>query len=281
MIKKGIALSVMLLFVGMMISPSTGNLTPPNIIPSFGVTISFVPPEPDGDNGWYKTCVDVYFMGDNGTIIDYIMIRIDGGSWQTVPGASVYLCLEGITSYDFIAVDTDGGQWFFGPYEFKIDTYPPEAQEISWEAYKEDGIWYLDLTASASDETSGMDRVECFIEDEHYETIEGAGPDYVFTFKWSKMIWGKWIYFYHYDKAGNEIVEDTYIPEPDPPPTRDLIGIICDREISEKNVSFFAIVVFEPLSFKPFILEQVIFPNNYTGYIGRFFIRASFYDWYT
>lgn len=75
-------------------------------------------------------------------------------------------------------------------------------------------------------------------------------------------------------------VRISIIQKHSPPPSQDLIGIICNSEISEENVSFFAIIVFEPFTFKPFILEQVIFPNNYSGYIGRFFIRASFYEWY-
>ncbi len=281
MIRKGIALIVMLLFVGISISSSTGSIIYPNKTKPLGVTISFDPPEPDGDNGWYKTCVDVYFMGDNGTIIDYIMIRIDGGSWQTVPGASVYLCLEGITSYDFIAVDTDGGQWYFGPYEFKIDTNPPVADYIGWQAYKEGEFWYVDLTASAVDAISGMDRVECFIEDEHCETIEGSGPDYVFTFQWSKKIFGKWLFFKHYDRAGNLIKLDYYIPDP----KCSITGLIFNPIITNQSVEFF--IIFALYTYlcgcgfqgqEIIILQRFTIPNDYEGYIGRFFISATFYE---
>ncbi len=141
----------------------------------------------------------------------------------------------------------------------------------------------MELTASATDDTSGMDRVEFFIDDKHEETIKGPGPDYVFTIKWTYKVYRKILWFYHYDRAGNVIsidLDTSYWDPPPPPPSRDLIGIICNREISEENVSFFAILVFEPFTFKPFILEHIIFPNNYTGYIGRYFIRAIFYEWY-
>lgn len=277
MVKKGIALIVIFLFVGMIISPTYGYLIKINKNPSYGVTIEFNPPEPDGDNGWYKTYVEVYFMGDNGTIIDHIEIRIDGGSWQTVSGSSVTLWLEGNCTYDFCAIDTDSKQWCFGPYEIKIDTTPPLADDIAWNPYKKCGWWYLNLMAHATDETSGMDRVEFYIENKHNKTSFSEGPDYVFTVKWTKKVFYKMLWFFHYDKAGNEVSVNFSFNVPGPPPTKDLIGIISNREIKEGNVSFFAIIVLEPFSFYPFILRNMTLPNDYSGYIGRFFVCARFY----
>jgi hypothetical protein len=182
---------------------------------------------------------------------------------------------------EYKAIDNAGNEEERKSFTISIDRKPPRAEEITYIIYKEEGWWYLELTASATDITAGMGRVEFFIRNKHYETITGPGPDYVFTVKWTYKVYEKILYFNHYDRAGNLIIVEGEIGNlspPPPPPTRDVIGIICNREISEENVSFFAIVVFEPLTFKPFILEHVIFPNNYTGYIGRSFIRASFYE---
>ena len=89
--------------------------------------------------------------------------------------------------------------------EAKLLAEDPVADEIAWEAYKESGWWNVDLTAHTTDETSDMDRVEYFINDGHHETIEGSGPDYVFTIQWSELFRRHTGWFYHYDRAGNVI----------------------------------------------------------------------------
>jgi hypothetical protein len=57
--RKCLAIGIILLFVGVAINPITGissnrdDTTPPV------TTISFNPPEPDGENGWYVSNVTV------------------------------------------------------------------------------------------------------------------------------------------------------------------------------------------------------------------------------
>jgi len=283
MIRKGITLIVMLLLLCISFTQSTGNIILSNKIIPFGVTISFDPSEPNGNNGWYVTYVTVIFTADNDTVIESIKMRFDGDPWQMISN-NYEIWFEGNHTYNFLVIDSEGFEYYFGPYDIKIDTLPPVTDEIYWEAYEVGEIWYIDFIASAIDDISGMDRVECFIEDDHYETIEGAGP-YIFTVKWCQKIWGKWIYFYYYDKAGNEIVEDIYIPEPEL--TSKIIGLIFNPIIINQSVEFFVILaryiyindygitVKDTIMFQRFTI-----PNDYKGYMGRFFIYAFFTEWH-
>jgi hypothetical protein len=207
--KKILTFSIMLMFVGISISSSTGSIIYPNKTKPLGVTISFYPSEPNGDNGWYVTYVEVNFHTDNGTIIKKIEFRFDGGSWIEFLSDKIYW-EENIT-YHFLVIDTEENYWYFGPYNIKIDVTPPDIEEVEMKAYKESGFWYVDIKCNATDPPniwdgpcSGMDRVEMFIRGGLEETIKGDGPIYIFEWLY-QLISRHMLYFHYYDKAGNSI----------------------------------------------------------------------------
>ncbi len=175
------------------------------------------PPEPDGDNGWYKNfpSVTIYAKdpripcGYDGSGVAYIEVRIDGGSWTSfLPGECTFIFGDdGDNVYiEYRAVDNVGNYEEINSFTIDIDQTTPVASEISWDAYKKGGFWYVDLTAHATDEISLMNRVEFFINDGLQEIIEGRGPDYVFTIQWSLDFPKHSFFFYHYDDAGNVIM---------------------------------------------------------------------------
>ena len=274
----------MILFISVSVIPLSGNIVSNDDTTPPVTTHSLDPETPDGDNGWYISNVTVTLNAtDDLSGVKEIRYRIEGGDWQSILGdnGTFLLDVDGddllIEYYAIDNAENEGEiKWFI----IDIDQASPVAQEPIWETYKEDGIWYLDFTVDAIDATSGMDRVECFIEDEHNETIEGAGPLFVFTFKWSDEFLDKTFYFYHYDRAGNVIICDFRFTPPPPPPPHMLLGIICNREISEKTTSFFAIWVFKINYLRLIVCKHMTVPNNYRGYIGKYFIFATFYDWW-
>jgi len=179
---------------------------------------SVMPDVPDGKNGYYVNDVEVRLRASDpdlaggcnisGSGIDRIEYRIDGGSWGSVPGSSGTFTMStdgNDVLIEYRSVDNVGNVEDINSFTLDMDQTVPVAEEIAWYAYKEDGIWKVDLTASAVDATSGMDRVEFFLLGEHHETIEGAGPEYVFTIDWSESLRGHFGYFYHYDRAGNVV----------------------------------------------------------------------------
>ena len=54
-------------------------------------------------------------------------------------------------------------------------TTPPEV-EVTWEAYKVDGKWYIDFICDSSEGMSDIDSVGLYIDDLIHATI--AGPPY-------------------------------------------------------------------------------------------------------
>ncbi len=177
------------------------------------------PPDPTGDNGWYVSDVEITLTAQDpnlpgdceaeGSGVDYIEYRIDGGSWMKLEGAHGTFTFGDDGEDVFIeyrAVDRVGNEESINSFTIDMEQTTPVAEEISWDTYKEGGFWYVDLTASAVDVTSLMDRVEFFINDRLQEIIEGRGPDYVFTLQWSEAFRKHSFFFYHYDRAGNVIM---------------------------------------------------------------------------
>ncbi len=186
----------MLLFVGMIINPSTGkNLSFDDETPPV-TTHSLNPPEPDGENGWYVSNVTVTLNAtDNESGVDRIEYRIEGGYWLTIPGDNGTFIFGNDGDdvlIEYRGVDKVGNIESTNSFTIDMDQTPPVAGEIAWEAYKVGGIWYLQLTASAVDATSVIDRVECLIEDGQSVTFVGAGPVII---QWSetfrnRILWG-------------------------------------------------------------------------------------------
>jgi hypothetical protein len=175
------------------------------------------PPDPDGENGYYVNDVEITFTASDppldggcaeGSDVNRIEYRIDGGSWQTLPGAEGTIIFGDDGNdvlFEYRAVDNVENEESINSFTIDMDQTTPVMEEISWEAYKESGFWYVDLTASSTDATAGMDRVEFFINNGLQEIIEGSGPDYVFTIQWSEEFRKHSFFFYYYDRAGNMI----------------------------------------------------------------------------
>ncbi|UCD14626.1 MAG: carboxypeptidase regulatory-like domain-containing protein [Thermoplasmatales archaeon] len=227
-----------------------------------------------GDNGWFVNCVTITFIFDPEEI-SAVYYKVDGGSWQIYSGPLI-VCDDGVYELCWRYVDNEGHQSDIYCEYFMIDQTKPEI-ELTVDTYKEDGLWYLVLTAIAEDECSGMNRVEFYINDILQEKIIGPGPNYEWIIPW--------------------ILENYSVT-----------GLICNRRITEENVSFFAFIVKTSAQYPinwddtvkakaydnagnwalcvmdspspppdfPIIFRHFTFCNNYEGYIGRFFIDAVF-----
>jgi hypothetical protein len=168
-------------------------------------THSLDPPEPDGCNGWYVSDVIVTLNAtDNASGVKEIKYRVDGGSTQTIYGDTGTFTL---TQYDeghevdieYWAIDNVGHEET--PHNFfiiNIDQTKPFIQlfyEI-FEGNPTDG-WLICFTAVCYEATSGMERVEFFLNDELQETVYSPGPEY------------QWDYIY-YGNMSIEIRADSY-----------------------------------------------------------------------
>jgi hypothetical protein len=274
-IKKGVVVSVILFFISVSVIPTTGNrvsfddTTPPV------TTCTLNPPEPNGNNSWYVSDVEVTLNAtDDMSGVNATYYRIDGGPWMTYTEPFI-VTTDGEHTVQYKSVDNAGNIEDSKSVEFKIDQTPPTI-DLVWEANKEDGIWNVIFTAICSDVTSNMDYVEFYMDDDLMFT------DVIEPYKWIYTL----------------------------PFVSNVIGLILNPQFSEKNVTFFALLVIITnnhnsssiyskdfyaiaydmagnsetdtiigISYNPpgvYMFQRLTFPNNYKGYIGKFLIRATF-----
>lgn len=212
-LNRGWVAIVILLFVGMSMLPVSGSISVERVSTDNQIcksnsgddttppvtTISFDPPYPDGDNGWYVSDVTITLEAtDDMSGVDFIKYLLDDGDWLTYTGPFTVES-DDYHRITYYAVDKAGN--VEQPSEvirFGIDQTPPTI-EVTWEAYKEDGTWYILFTVTCSDATSGVDRVEFYINDV-LEYTDNTGP-----YEWILMYSGwPWTYkFIVFDMAGN------------------------------------------------------------------------------
>ena len=276
---KTLALAVVVLFFITTVSSTIGisnyldDTTPPV------TTIFFDPPEPDGENGWYVSIVTVTLNAtDDDSGVNTTYYRIDYGILQ-VYLEPFNLTIDGYRVIIYYSIDNAGNQEEVKSAVIDIDQTEPRI-DLCYEVTGGDPEhgWEFTFTATAVDDTSGMERVEFYFDDVLQETVVGAGPTYL------------WVYnFFPYTGLN-------------------VRGLILNPEITDDYVKFFAIFVIafkvvphfpticanaydnagnmgrycieEPtlLSISPgiYIFKNLTLPNDYKGYIGKFFIRATF-----
>lgn len=228
-----------------------------------------------GENGWYVSCVTVSFVYDPEEIVE-LYYYFDDGDWMLY-AEPFMVCEDGEHTICWYYIDKEGNQSDVECIYFKIDQTPPTI-ELCWEAYKENGIWYVVFTATCDDDTSGMDRVEFFIQTLHQFTDDEV--PYEWIIEWSYALSGVRFYAYAYDKAGNN--ESDYLDSNGNPPSPLFItGIIQNPKISEEEVTFYALIAISRLGIhkSEYLSFSLTFPNKYVGYIGRYFICAIFYTY--
>ena len=242
--------------------------------------ISFDPPEPDGENGWYvsdvtSTLTPIGFVYG----VDATYYRINGGDWKTYQSPFIISEEGNDVLIEYYTVDNNGTAEDVKSATIDIDKTSPNV-EVTWEIIggnPEDG-WEILITVNVDENYSGMDRVEFYLNELHQETVTGSGP----TYSWGLIL-----------ISLNTIQVN---------------GLIYNRVITDENVSFYSILLkasenpgmdyligvnafdiagnfefYETLIKRPnviepglYILQKLTIPNNYCGYLGRFLIFAEF-----
>jgi len=278
LIKKGIVVAVILLFIIVSVIPTTGNIvienyvstdnqiymsnsrndtTPPVTNHSFNGTL--------GENGYYISEVEITLNATDdmsGVNATYYEIG-PGGNWKTYTEPFMY-AVVGRSILSYYSVDNVGNIEGQKSAVLRIDLYPPD---ISVGGGRNGSSSQCGVFASIWEIGSGEDRVEFYIDDELMFT------DYAYPFEWiyenpnSHTVMAT-----VYDKAGLNASDGIFIPESFPIVAR---GLVYNPEFSEQGVTFFSLLVRSNyVGIRMF--ERLTFPNNYFGYIGKFFIRATF-----
>jgi hypothetical protein len=165
MLKKGLTVAVILLFIGMSVVHTAGKMILDNSNPTYLEVV-----KDDDVTFWINGT-----MGENGWFVSDVLITF---VWNPEVIAAVYYSIDG-TTYELytepIIVEDDGNHelWFYlediegnvgdtyGPFDFKIDQTPPTIDLFIIHIINDT---YM-IIAEVEDETSGIERVEFYIND--------------------------------------------------------------------------------------------------------------------
>jgi len=213
----------------------------------------------EGTNEWYVSSVNV-------TIDAPAQYQLDNGSW-IIYTSPFKISIEGC--HLLVATGNYNGSNWTEEYHINIDKTPPMiivSKEIT-----PDRIIY---TAVCSDNTSGMNRVEFYMNGILRETDLEA--PYYWTY-----------FFYTYPFTLTGVIKKPQFSE-DNIAIPVIIGVI---KPNRWNLSFSAIPydnagnnasVQQSYYYGPFFawvfFETLIMPNHYKGYLGRFFVHALFFE---
>ena len=270
------------MFTGTAVTSSIGisNYFEDNTPPVTTCTLD--PPRPDGLNGWYVSNITVILNAtDDDSGVNTTYYHVDGGIWQTYIEPFILVDDGENILIEYYSIDNAGNQEDVKSTNIDIDQTKPEmCFTYEYGGDSEHG-WEFTFTVTATDNTSGMERVEFYFNEVLQETVTGPGPTYVWVISWGFPLY--------------------YLG---------VKGLILNSEISEEYVKIFAIFVIV-LKYGPFIpnvcayaydtagnwdydcagdpnstdsispgiylFKNLTFPNDYGGYIGKFLIRAKFY----
>ena len=176
LVKKGLAVVIIILFVCMSITPSSGNImsyddtTPPV------TTHTLDPPEPDGLNGWYVNDVAVTLNAtDDMSGINTTYYSVNSEPWE-IYNEPFILSEDGPHHLVYFSVDNAGNMEFPKLAHLKMDQTPPKLKFTAEGKGRRPTLYtYI---AVATDETSGMERAEFYLNNGLEEKIIGPGPIY-------------------------------------------------------------------------------------------------------
>ena len=275
--KKLLVVGVIVLFLGVAIAPSTGNIvsfdddtTPPV------TTVTLDPPEPDGDNGWYVSDVEVtLYATDDLSGVNTTYYRINNGTWEMYTEPFI-LESDGYYMIEYYSVDNAGNEEEVKSAEIKMDQTPPTVELKRESIVNETGVKVI-FSAYCDDVTSGLkggvefymnDELQIYDEDEPYEWIFEFDIDYrVFGLIWNRQITEENVSFYAIYVWCDRIT-----------PSHPFLDSYYVKAVTYDDASNLGYDDYSPDIGPPSrpTYGQFTFQNDYSGYIGRFFIWASF-----
>jgi len=144
----------------------------------------------EGENGWYISCVTITVLYDPAVIKEAYV----NGEIYVEP---VVICKDGEHDVEITAVDWEGNWMVPMSICFRIDQTPPTIG-LTWES--PDNV-HVEFTVMCSDATSGVNRVEFFMEC-MYMFVDYEAP-YEWIVDYSSIVLGDFISAVAFDNAGN------------------------------------------------------------------------------
>jgi cytochrome c len=224
---KTLTMGIVVLFICISVTPSIGisNYLDDTIPPV--TTISFNPPEPDGENGWYVSNVTVTLNAtDDQSGVNITYYKINNGSWETY-NLPFILWESNYYTIEFYSIDYAGNVENVQSANCKVDEIPPNTIVIYHGAVWGENGWlkeleYLELMAT--DDMSGVAVIRYCIGSGSWNIYTGGGIKFEDESPAA-------LRYQAYDLAGNkEPIQEVIIKVDGTPPeillTKEKIGII-------------------------------------------------------
>jgi hypothetical protein len=263
--RKGLAVGIILLFVGAGIIPIEGSLSieKEQSVMSKSSFDGIILNGTMGENGWYvnPVWVTLDFPGNHS------FYQIDQGGWNefTTPFVVTSDGLHNVSAY---YIDNEGHQSDTYYATFKIDQTSPDfidftSEEIGHDKYR--------IQVNASDDVSGMNRVDLYIN--RYLMC----TDYEAPYEWIYQGPPIDLDCIAYDNAGNSVMPGIFHPR------RNFlaIGCITNPQFSESGGTFYAkfviVIEYRFLHHHIYTLTNQSFAfYNYKGLITENFVMVKY-----
>ncbi len=262
MVKKALCILCVVCFLGFCVTPVFRGMVLDDVTPPVTVA-SFDPAQPN-ENGWYNTAVRVTLTAmDNESGVNATYYQLNQGGWIRYSGP--FSLKEGNVTFTYYSVDNAGNAEVWKSSIIHIDTTSPVVvlnKNILLKGVK--------FTADCRDSLSGINHVDFFIHETCVASLHE--PPY-----------------------------ETFVLFPLCYPPCHFRGFICAPSVvGDDNISFFVLhgtvdnqsnyycwvydnagnaagnfPCFGPFSYS-FFFKWVVFPNEYTGYLGRHHVNAWF-----
>jgi len=165
---------------------------------------------PLGDNDWFTSNVVVTLTAeDDSSGVDYTMYKLeDDTEWQEYTGP-ILVTEDGEHTIEYYSVDKVGNEEEDkGPFGFKIDQTAPEIIHLQWE---KTGLLKWLFTATVDDETSGINKVEFYVDDEYLGNVTEE------PYEWVYYGSAEYVQIIVYDNAGNLALSEKVTPHSQSP----------------------------------------------------------------
>jgi hypothetical protein len=276
-VKNGLAVGVILLFIGVAVQPSIGLSNNDDTTPPV-TTHKLDPPKPDGKNGWYVNNVNVTLIAiDDISGVNTTYYRIHSREWETYDSPFVLSEDGDDILIEYYSVDKAGNIEEVKSSTLDIDQTEPD-MELYWEFLGGDPLsgWEYLIRAIATDDTSGMNRVMFRLDNAH-KTVYGSGP----VFEWYTK---EKIFFRVFGMIKELNVTEDHVQ---------FLAVFVIVGNLWKLISFFDVYAYDNASncnysgsyyYNDYPYETGIYrfryfklSNYYRGFIGNRFIFARFY----
>jgi len=172
------------------------DITPP-------ITNYFLDPsEPDGLGDYYVSNVTITLIATDESGINKTFYRINSEEWLIYNTTFVLFEDGNDILVEFYSIDNVGNIEEVKSFTVNIDQTPPKFTPFIWDIENNNGSWLITFDFKAIDDTSGIDRIELYINEGLWATITDEGPTYTFQMEWSDAFSTVVFTFVIYNGAG-------------------------------------------------------------------------------